>query len=174
MGPILFIIYMNDVVDNIKHSKICLFADDIILYKEIMSVSDVQQLQEDLQSLQLRESTWLLKFNIPKCHVLRVTRATKHKIISDYYLHDNPLQIVENCKYLGVTIQSDLKWSKHIHNITVKASHTLSFLRRNLKLNNQHLKETAYFSLVRPQLEYASIIWSPWQRRDIEKLEKIN
>ena len=50
----------------------------------------------------------------------------------------------------------------------------MSFLRRNLKLNNQHLKETAYFSLVRPQLEYASIIWSPWQRRDIEKLEKIN
>ena len=112
-----------------------------------MSISDVQQLQEDLQSLQLWESTWLLKFSIPKCHVLKVTRATKHKIISDYYLHNTLLQIVENCKYLGVTIQSDLKWSKHIHNIIVNASRTLSFLRRNLKLNNQHLKETAYFSL---------------------------
>ena len=55
LGPILFIIYMNDVVDNIKHSKIRLFADNIILYTEIMSVSDVQQLQEDLQSLQLWE-----------------------------------------------------------------------------------------------------------------------
>ena len=74
-----------------------------------MSLNDVQQLQEDLQSLQLWESTWLLKFSIPKCHVLKVTRATKHKIISDYYLHDTPLQIVENCKYLGITIQSDLK-----------------------------------------------------------------
>ena len=72
---VLFIIYMNDVVDNIKHSKIRLFADDIILYKEIMSVSDVQQLQEDLQSLQLWESTWLLKFSIPKCHVLKVTNT---------------------------------------------------------------------------------------------------
>ena len=96
-----------------------------------MSVSDVQQLQDDLQSLQLWESTWLLKFSIPKCHVLRVTRDTKHKIISDYYLNDTPLQIVENCKYLGITIQSDLKWSKQTHNITVKASRTLSFLRKS-------------------------------------------
>ena len=62
LGLILFIIYMNDVVDNIKHSKIRPFADDVILYKEIISVSDVKQLQEDLQSLQLWESTWLLKF----------------------------------------------------------------------------------------------------------------
>ena len=52
LGPILFI-YMDDVVDNIKHSKIYLFADDIILYKEITSERDVQQLQGDLQSLQL-------------------------------------------------------------------------------------------------------------------------
>jgi len=42
----LFIIYMNDVVDNTKHSKIRLFVDDIILYKEIVSERDVQQLQE--------------------------------------------------------------------------------------------------------------------------------
>ena len=174
LGPTLFIIFMNDIVDNIKHSKIRLFADDIILYKEITSASDVQQLQEDLHSLQLWEGTWLLKFSIPKCHVLQVTRATKHKIIANYYLHDTPLEIVDKCKYLGVTIQSDLRWSTHIHNITVNASRTLSFLRRNLKLNNQHLKETAYFSLVRPQLEYASVVWSPWQRRDIDNLEKIN
>ena len=54
----------------------------------------------------------------------------------------------------------------------MKASRTLSFLKRNLNLNNQHIKETAYFSLVRPQLEYTSIVWAPWQRRDIKKLER--
>ena len=69
LGPIL-LIYTNDVIDNIKHSKIRLFADDIVLYKEISAVRDAQQLQEDLESLQLWESTWLLKFSIPKCHVL--------------------------------------------------------------------------------------------------------
>ena len=57
LGPILFIIYINDVVENIKHSKIRLFADDIVLYKEISAVRDAQQLQEDLESLQLWEGT---------------------------------------------------------------------------------------------------------------------
>ena len=50
-----------------KHSKIRLFADDIILYKEIATLRDAQQLQDDLESLQLWEGTWLLKFSIPKC-----------------------------------------------------------------------------------------------------------
>ena len=70
-----------------------------------------------------------------------------------------------------LTIQ---RWSEHIHNITVKAKRTLSFLQRNLKLNNQHLKKTAYFLLVRLQLEYTCMVWSPWQRTDVQSLEKIN
>ena len=51
----------------------------------------------------------------------------------------------------------------------------LSFLRRNLKLNNQHLKQTAYFSLVRPQLEYTCAVWwLPWKRTEVKNLKKIN
>ena len=57
LGPILFIMPMNNVVENIKHSKICLFTDDIMLYKEILSERDVQQLQEDLKSSLQWEST---------------------------------------------------------------------------------------------------------------------
>ena len=60
-NPILFIIFINDVIENIKHGKIRLFVDDIVLYKEISAVRDAQQLQEDLESLQLWEGTWLLK-----------------------------------------------------------------------------------------------------------------
>ena len=92
LGTILFIIYINDVIENIKHSKIQLFADDIVLYKEISAVRDAQQLQEDLESLQLWEGTWLLKLSIPKCHVLKVTRATKHAIAFNYCLHNTLLE----------------------------------------------------------------------------------
>ena len=86
LGPILFIIYMNDVIENIKHSEIQLFADDIILYKEITTVRDAQQLQEDLESLQLWEGTWLLKFSIPKCNVLKITSTRLHTTIT-YITH---------------------------------------------------------------------------------------
>ena len=69
-------------------------------------------------------------------------------------------------------VQHDLRWSEHIHNITVKANRMLSFLQRNLKLNNQYLKETAYFFI--KQLEYACAVWSLWQRTEVQNLEKIN
>ena len=114
---------------------------------------------------------YVLKFSIPKCHVLNITRAIKHKIAYDYYLHNTPLEVVDSCKYLGATIQHDLRWSEHIHNIAVKANSTLSFLQRNLKFNNPYLKETAYFSLVQPKLENA---WSLRQRTEIQNLQKIN
>ena len=153
---------MNDVADNTKYSKIRLFANDIILYKEVTTTNDAQLLQDDLKSLQCWEQTWLLLFNITKCYVLKITRATKHKINFDYQLHGTPLRIVDHCKYLGITIQSYLKWSNHIHNVTAKANRTLSLLRRNLKSVSQSLKETAYFTLVRPQLEYVAAVWSPW------------
>ena len=104
----------------------------------------------------------------------KITRATKYKIDFNYQLHGTPLHTVNHCKYLGITIQSDLKWSNHIHNITAKANRTLSLLRRNLKSVSQSLKETAYFTLVRPQLEYPAAVWSPWLNKDIVELEKIN
>jgi len=65
LGPILLIIFINNVVKHITHNNIN-FADDIILYKKIMSERDIQQLQEDLKSLQQWESTWLLNLSIPK------------------------------------------------------------------------------------------------------------
>ena len=61
---------------------------------------------------------------IPKCHALKVKRATMYKILSSYYLHDTILEVVENCKHQlqGFTVWSGLRWSKHIQNITTKAS----------------------------------------------------
>ena len=94
LGPTLFLIYMNNVADNKKYSKIRLFADDIILYKEVTTTNDAQLLQDDLKSLQCWEQMWPLQFNISKCYVLKITRATKHKINFDYQLHGTPLRIV--------------------------------------------------------------------------------
>jgi len=111
LGPVLFIIYMNDVIENIKHCKIRFCRWHYIIQR---NYRDAKKLQEDLKSLQLWEGTWLLKFSIPKCHVLNITRATKHKIASDYYLHNIPLEVVDSCKYLGVTIQHDLRWSEQL------------------------------------------------------------
>ena len=87
LGPILFLIFINDLTDNIK-SSVRLFADDCVLYKNIRSFQECLILQEDLDGLELWEADWQMKFNVAKCHSIRVTRNYSHKqIIHDYTLY---------------------------------------------------------------------------------------
>ena len=79
------------------------------------------------------------------------------------------LKSASAAKYLGVTISDDISWAMHIANITKKAN----FLKRNIKPHKQNLKSTAYKSLIRPQLEYASTVWSPHTAADAYKIESV-
>ena len=113
-----------------------------------------------------------MNFNPTKCQVLHVTRL-KTPIPSKYFLHSIELESVSAAKYLGVTISDDLSWGTHIANITKKANQTLGFLKRNLKPHRQELKSTAYKILIRPQLEYASTVWSPHTAADTYKIQSV-
>ena len=80
---------------------------------------------------------------------------------------------VNHHPYLGVELSDDLSWSKHIAKITGKANRSLNFISRNLYDCPQNIKDTAYKSLVRPNLEYASPVWDPHLKKEIASLEKI-
>lgn len=113
-----------------------------------------------------------MQFNPSKCQVLHITKR-KSIIDTKYTLHNTLLESVPSAKYLGVTISNDLTWQKHIDNICKKANQTLGFLRRNIKVHSQKLKSTAYLTLVRPQLEYCSSVWSPFTDSGISQIEAI-
>ena len=81
-----------------------------------------------------------------------------------YKLHKKELNVTNASKYLGVTTSKDLHWTPHIHNITGKAKNTLRFVEKYIKTGNKKVKEIAYNTYVRTQLEYCSTIWSPWQK----------
>ena len=78
LGPVLFLILINDLPDNIR-SSVRLFADDCYLYRNIHSLQDCLILQEDITSLGPWEADWQKKFNIAKLHSMRVTRHQHHK-----------------------------------------------------------------------------------------------
>ena len=113
-----------------------------------------------------------MKFNIDKCYTMQVGRK-RHNILITYTLHDHPLPITDSAKYPGVTITNDLKWNKHVSNITSKANSTLGILRRNLRLSSHTVKTHAYQALVRPHLEYASTEWDPYTHYNTQKLEMV-
>ena len=144
---------------------------DTIVYLTINSQSDAQTLQDDLLKLEQWESDWSMEFNPDKCEVIHVSK--KNTLIFPYKLHNTELKSTENTKYLGVTISNDFNWKPHIENMTSKAYNTLKFIKRNIQTNNQKIKETAYNTYVRPQLEYCTPVWHPWQDKLSYKIERV-
>ena len=116
-----------------------------------------------------RTNTWGMNFNTNKCHILSI----KNKTQFFYSLNSETLEYVTTNPYLGITISNDLKWHSHISTITKKANSTLGFLRRNIRRCPINSKRTAYIALVRAVLEYGAIVWDPYHRGDIDKLEQI-
>ena len=173
LGPVLFLIFINDLPENIR-SSVRLFADDCVLYRNIESPTDCQILQDDLNRLAQWEADWQMKFNVAKCHSMRVTRHPPDKHIQfEYTLHQQRLEQVQSAKYLGITISDDLDWAQHISEISSKATKTLGFLQRNLAFAPRHTKEVAYKTSVRPKLEYAAPICHPYHETQIGQVEKV-
>ncbi len=95
------------------------------------------------------------------------------KVIHKYNMMDHDLETVSHYPYLGVEISEDLNWDHHVNIITTKANKTLGFIRRNLTRCPQDIREQAYKTLVRPNLEYASAVWDPYRKYQIDKIEMI-
>ena len=143
LGPVLFLIFINDLPENIR-SSVRLFADDCVLYRNIKSFKDCEILQDDLNSLAQWESDWQMKFNVAKYHSITVTRhLPDNQIQFEYSLHQQKLEQVQSAKYLGITITDSLNWVQHVSEISSKATKTMGFLRCNLALTPRHTKEVA-------------------------------
>ena len=70
------------------------------------------------------------------------------------------LEMVKSAAYLGLEMDEKLDWSPHINKVTAKATRSLNFIRRNLQIGSQSVKSSAYRGLVRPSLDYCSIVWN--------------
>ena len=113
------------------------FADDCLLYRRLQNNADCCQLQEDLDKLHKWEQKWQIAFNADKCEVIRITNK-KRPLCSDYFIHNQKLSL----RNLGVTIGSELSWSRHADNITKKVNSTMGFRKRNIRSAPQAAKET--------------------------------
>jgi len=171
LGPLMFLLYINDITKDIN-SPLRMFADDCLLYRIINSTEDTTRLQEDLNKLSEWANTWQLNFNVTKCAVVRCTRITS-PIIHSYMLNDHILEVANQHSYLGIMLNKSLSWSPHISTVASKATKTLNFLKRNLSNCSKEVKASAYLTLVRPQLEYASAVWDPYYNSHIQQLEKV-
>lgn len=171
LGPLLFLVYVNDLPSCVTHSSIKLFADDCVLYHKINCPDDFHELQDDLNSVSNWCERWLMKLNITKCKTMRISRLHNNPHV--YNLNNIPLSSVDSYKYLGLHITKDLTWNMHVEYITNNANRMLGYLRRNFYFVPSDVKLTLYKSLVRPKLEYACAIWDPGKITLTQSIEAI-
>ena len=169
---VLAVLYSNDITTNID-SKIRLFADECVCYREIIGTEDTVKLHEDIDRLGSLARKWGMRFQPVKCNVMQITRKRIKKINASYNIEGTVLDNVENIKYFGITITNDLKWNTHVSSICTNANRTLGFLGRNLSACPQDVKQSAYKGLVRPVLEYGSSVWDPSGILLQEELENV-
>ena len=86
--------------------------------------------------------------------------------------------MTHRCHYqiiVSVILQSNLKWSRHIEETIAGGTNSiLGLLWRNIKAASTYVKDLAYRALIRPKLEYASVVWSPWQQFLVDNIEKFS
>ena len=176
LGPVLFIIYIDDVTSQISPtSTISLFADDIALYHTIRSPADYVVLQADITAITMWiEDEKHLKLNADKCCLMFISR--KHTLALSpppLFIHgDSQLQQVGSVKYLGVLLTSDLTWSQHVDKVCSKTRKLTGLFYRRFCCCNPDLMLQLYKSLIHPHLEYASQVWDPHLLKDVNNLEK--
>lgn len=173
LSSLLFILTFDDVHKNIKHSQFQLYADDLKIYKEIISINDCLLLQEDIDRVQKWLKAVGLSFHPDKSYKMTYTN-TKNIVKHNYTINNITTQEVDTYKDLGVTLTRNITWGAHIQKVTEKAYQKLGLIIRYCKpINDIDAILTLYRSLVRSTIEYCSVIWSPKTKKDRKQLEDI-
>ncbi len=168
LGPILFLLFVNDVSSVCPNSSLKLFADDIKLYQEIRSISDHLELNDSLNRVADWASAWQLSLNVSKCSVMSFGPSVYGYSIGNVLL--------TRCLFqndLGVTMTNDGSFSVHCVSAVKKAMCRVNIIFRCFVSKNRSFLVKAFVAYVRPIVEYGSEVWSPYLAKDILLLESV-
>ena len=165
LGPTLFLIFINDLLDLDIKSKIYLFADDVKLYNLSCNHND---LLTDLDLIYYWSEKWQLKMSLPKCFVLHLGRTNpKHC----YKISDFELPKCSEMKDLGVYMSHNLSSTVHCNQIVKKARLVSNLIIKSFFSRKPEILMKAFLTYVRPILEYSCIVWNPLLKKDIFALK---
>ena len=162
LGPLLFIIYINELANVLEHSNISLYADDSILYYYSTSIKD---LEEKLNADLLKIGDWLkahkLTLNIKKTKAMVIGSGRKFRnlISASVKVYDEEIETVQQYTHLGVIFTANMTWTAHIDHLCAKVNKRLGLLKRIKHLLPHYARVLYYNSLVQPLFDYGDLVW---------------
>ena len=178
LGPLLFILYVNDITNTSNVLDFILFADDTtILYSDKNITNCLHLINEELKEV----SNWFkankLSVNATKTNfmILGTNYMTSVKAPNDFdiVLNDTKLERVKSTKFLGVLIDENLTWKNHIDCISKTISRNIGVMNKLKHYIPNRILHTLYCTLVLPYLNYSIIIWGDTCKSYLDKLIKL-
>ena len=176
LGPLLFLVYINDICNNLNDTKVRLYADDTVIYN---SGEHILQTGMELQLSLNRLYNWCdrnkLTININKTKVMTFgsRKFIKQRISPSLLLGDIPLGNVTTFKYLGVILDRELKFNAHAQNIYKLASYKVNTLRRVRPYINDHTALMMYKMKILPYLDYGDIFYMSANEEHLDVIRKL-
>ena len=169
LGPLLFIIFINNmsIFCHPKHplSGMLLYANDAKLFS-----ADHIDLQESITNINSWMDSYQLSIAPAKCQHLPIVRHPNNDN-NQYRIGNNIISTLSAVSDLGIIVSSNLKWHKHICNISSKASICCYQILHCFSSNNVLILLKTYITYIRPLLEYNTVLWSPYLKNDIAMIE---
>jgi hypothetical protein len=169
IAALLFALYINDLPKKLLNLT-KLYADDTKVLSQLSSELCATNLQNDLDTVYKWSQTWLLLFNISKCVVMHYGHNNKN-----YLYNLNNIQLTESDteRDLGVLFNSNLKWKNQVINVSNKANQMLGRIKKSFACFDYKLLRSLYITFIRPLLEFAVTVWSPYLKSDCDYIERI-
>ena len=168
-SPTHFLIYINDLDFDVI-SKLGKFADDTKLGRGVVNEIEANILREDLNTIFQWSTDWQMLFNTDKCTVIHMGKSNKE---FEYKLGENVVKKSVQERDLGVLINHNGKFSEQCAIAVKKANTVLGMIKRNIVYKNKDSMVSLYKALVRPRLEFCIQAWSPYLRKDIDMIERV-
>ena len=181
LGPLLFLIYINDLPFSLKKGKVTMYADDTSISYSSKNMEDINQtLSSELGHLK----QWLqgnkLSLNVLKTQALVVGSKPNIKKITEnvvdtpqFLIGDAQVENVDQTKYLGVIIDKNLNWAEHIKSVRTKVSRGIGFLKYSRKFLPRNTLSKMYRGIVEPHFRYCCSVWGNCGVTRLQTLQKL-
>ena len=178
LGPLLFILFVNDMPECTRHSSMDLYADDTTMktaHKHLASVE--QSLNEDLSSLTAWMAANRLILNLKKTVCMLIGTAQRLASLPSTELTirvaENSIEQVKSSKLLGVTVDETLSWGDHIDQTCKKISRKIGLVRHLRPVIPHRALMSLYRALVVPLFDYCDVVWGSASDRLITRVARL-
>ena len=174
LGPILFLIYISDIGENVE-AKLKIYVDDTKAKKTINNEDDVESLQKDLDAMYTWAENNNMKFNGTRFQIMRYGTNQEIKDDTTYFTEEmnEPIDRFEKLKDLGVIMNDEANFKDHLEKANSKARNKTGWILRTFFSRNTWFMKHMLKTLVMPHIDFCSQLWMPIDAAGVLTLEKI-